>query len=190
MSCSISTEGTNDSGSEESEDWCSRVDWQYHLILEAVMTEFYTSFPQFQTCGAADGSCSQSRSTNSGQSSSWTNAFSSSANQSSISSTNNSQGPKRSKQDGGFGPADDEQDGTKKPRISWTPPRDPSDRRRYACPFFKHDLRKHSQRCSCRGPGFKLISHVKYAQSYEISIPPGTDFVANKTLENIFTVAT
>lgn len=56
MSCSISTEGTNDSGSEESEDWCSPVDWQYHLILEAVMTG--TSFPQFQTCGAADGSCS------------------------------------------------------------------------------------------------------------------------------------
>ncbi len=159
---SISTEDTNDTGSENSEDWCSPVEWQHHLILEAVMAEFYTMFHQGHISGAVNSAYGQSGSTSSAQSSSSTNGSSSSANQSSASSTNNTLGPKRPNQDGDFPPPEEGQDGNKRPRILLTTTRDNNDKRRYACPFFKHDPCKHGQRGSCTGPGFKSIPHLKY----------------------------
>jgi hypothetical protein len=158
--CSISSGYTNDTGSEDSEDWCSPVEWQHHLILEAVMTEFYTWFRQGYVNGTANGAYGQSERSSSAPSNSWTNGSHSSANQSSISSTNNFQSSKRPKEDGDS--ADEDQDGNKRPRFLLEPPLDNNNKRRYACPFFKHDPNRHGQRGSCTGPGFKSISHLKY----------------------------
>jgi hypothetical protein len=157
---SMSTEDSNDTGSDSSEDWCSPIEWQHHLILEAVMTEFYAMFHEGGIPGAVNSAYGQSGSSNSAKSSSSTTK-SSFANQSSVSSANNSSGSKRPNQDGSFPPPDEDPDGNKRPRILSTDSKSHDDKRRLACPFFKHDPCRHGQRGSCTGPGFKSISHLK-----------------------------
>jgi hypothetical protein len=152
------TETTYESGSEFSNDWCSPVDWQHHFILEAIMAEFYAFFnrgyirrPGFIDCSPSAG---QSSSSGSG-------SLLSGYQKSSTSYSSNSQSSKRSNGDGRFPHSDDQDDGNKRPRILSSSEEDSSSRR-YACPFYKHNPIKYSQRGSCTGPGFKSISHLKY----------------------------
>jgi hypothetical protein len=163
---STNTDDADDTGSGDSEDWCSPIEWQHHLILEAVMAEFYNLLHQGLKSATASGAYNQSGSTSSTQSSPSTNRSVSSANQSSISSTSNALGPKRLNQDGEFPPPNEDQDSNKRPRTSGATSRDDNSTRRYACPFFKHDPRKYGQRGSCTGPGFNSIAHLKYVKHH------------------------
>jgi hypothetical protein len=153
------TETTYESGSEFSNDWCSPVDWQHHFILEAAMTEFYAFFNRGYIRGPGFIGCSPSAGPSS---SSGNGSLLSGYQQSSTSYSSNSQASKRSNSDGRFPPSDDQDDGNKRPRILLSSPEEDSSSRRYACPFYKHNPIKYSQRGSCTGPGFKSISHLKY----------------------------
>jgi hypothetical protein len=153
------TETTYDSESEFSDDWCTPVDWQHHYILEAVMAEFYALFNQLpgrRWPGVASCSPNAEQSSSSG-----TGSLSSGYQQSSTSYSSNSQGSKRSNDDGSFPPPDEKDDGNKRPRMHLSSSRDDSSNRRFACPFFKHNPIKYSQKGSCTGPGFRSISHLK-----------------------------
>lgn len=147
------TETTYDSESEFSDDWCTPVDLQHHYILEAVMAEFYALFNQLhgrRWPGVASCSPNAEQSNSSG-----TLSFSSGYQQSSTSYSSNSQGSKRSNEDGSFPPADEKDDGNKRPRMHLSSSGDDSSNRRFACPFFKHNPMKYSQKGSCTGPGFR-----------------------------------
>jgi hypothetical protein len=153
------TETTYDSESEFSDDWCTPVDWQHHYILEAVMAEFYALFNQLhgrRWPGVA--SCSPNAEPSS---SSGTGSLLSGYQQSSTSYSSNSQGLKRSNEEGSFPPPDEKDDDNKRPRMHLSSSGDDSSNRRFACPFFKHNPIKYSQKGSCTGPGFRSISHLK-----------------------------
>jgi hypothetical protein len=153
------TETAYDSEREFSDDWCTPVDWQHHYILEAVMAEFYALFYQLHDRrwpGVASCSLNAEQPSSSG-----TGSLSSGYQQSSTSYSSNSQGSKRSNEDGSFPAPDEKDDSNKRPRMHLSSSGDDSSNRRFACPFFKHNPIKCSQKGSCTGPGFRSISHLK-----------------------------
>lgn len=143
---STSTQDSNDTASDESDGWCSPLEWQHQFILEAVMTEFYNLFRRFNLNRHINLVYGNPRSSNSGQSGSWKTQSSSSTNQSSLLSSTCAIGPKRLGGDGSFPPPDEDRVRNKRPRISLDNPGYDDNTRRFACPFFKNDPSKFNQR--------------------------------------------
>jgi hypothetical protein len=83
------------------------------------------------------------------------------------SSLKRSRGGKRTSancNENGQGASDDDGDGTDKRRCvqpSTSPIRRTGPKRKFACPFFKHDAEKHQRWRSCRGPGWDTVHRVK-----------------------------